>query len=81
MPGELFIADRGGLAGRLIVRAMESLAARKFSNALIETMMDDMDTATIKDMLSCLDLSKLFLKSVVDSAEAWYEISLYQHHI
>lgn len=70
LPGELFIADRGGLAGRLIVRAMESLAAKKFSNTLIETMMDDMDTATIKDMLSCLDLCKLYLKSVVDSAEA-----------
>eukprot|EP01122_Echinamoeba_exundans_P009421 TRINITY_DN3330_c0_g1_i1.p1 TRINITY_DN3330_c0_g1~~TRINITY_DN3330_c0_g1_i1.p1 ORF type:complete len:446 (-),score=114.89 TRINITY_DN3330_c0_g1_i1:1071-2408(-) len=70
LPGELFIAERGGLAGRLIVRAMESLPSRKFSNVLIETMMDDMDTATIKDMLSCLDLCKLYLRSVTDSAEA-----------
>jgi hypothetical protein len=68
--------EKGGFAGAFLRHAFESIPSQKFSNMLVAQLVEDIDTASIKNRNSCFDCCKLFFRQLERSSEAWY---VYNH--
>ena len=68
--------DAGGFTGAFLRHAFESVPSQKFSNMLVSRLVEDVDTASSRNMHSCFDCCKLFFRQLERSSEAWYVLDI-----